>query len=69
MTVHLVGFCVLSHFVEITGGDTRDEKLDLHSVKCLVKGAIKTAFVTALHAFDARQILSLRLPLQGGLRW
>ena len=23
-------------------------------------------FVTALHAFDARQILSLRLPLQGG---
>ena len=47
----------------------RDEKLDLHSVKCLVKGVIKTAFVTALHAFDARQILSLRLPLQGGLRW
>ena len=50
-------------------GLARDEKLDLHSVKCLVKGAIKTAFVTALHAFDARQILSLRLPLQGGLRW
>ena len=48
---------------------SRDEKLDLHSVKCLVKGAIKTAFVTALHAFDARQILSLRLPLQRGLRW
>ena len=48
---------------------TRDEKLDLHSVKCLVKGTIKTAFVTALHAFDARQILSLWLPLQGGLRW
>ena len=47
----------------------RDEKLDLHSPKCLVKGAIKTAFVTALHAFDARQILSLRLPLQGDLRW
>ena len=44
---------------------TRDEKLDLHSVKCLVKGAIKSAFVTALHAFDAHQILSLRLPLQG----
>ena len=50
-------------------GMTRDETLDLQSVKCLVKGAIKNAFVTALHAFDARQILSLRLPLQGGLRW